>query len=116
MDTSSDCDEADKVCKKVIVGATDPENLFGVIFLSIKGSIYPKKIPVTLKKSRHGIAYVCVNCQLNGKLYDARVEQEPLDTQFCLKLSQSAYYKDGDTFVAVSPPLHWTPIRCYYRR
>ena len=73
----------------MIAGATEPANLFGVGFLSFKGSMYPKKIPATRKKSQHGILYLRVNCYLDGKIYDARVEQEPLDTQFCLNLSQS---------------------------
>ena len=101
METSSAFDEADKLRKKVNVGATEPANLFGVSFLSFKVSMYPKKIPVTCKKRQHGIAYPCVKCHLDGKLYDARVEQEPLDNNFCLKLSQSSYYKESDTFVAL---------------
>ena len=44
--------------------------------------MYPKNIPVISHKRHHGIAYFRVNCHLDGKLYDARVEQEPLDTQF----------------------------------
>ena len=63
--------------------------------------MYPKNIPVTCKKRQHGIAYLSGNCHLDGKLYDARVEQEPLDTQFCLNLSQSEYYKESDIFIAL---------------
>ena len=63
--------------------------------------MYPKNIPVISHKRHHGIAYFRVNCHLDGKLYDAIVEQEPLDTQFFLKLSQSAYYKGRDTCVAL---------------
>ena len=47
MDTSSAFDEADKVRKNVITGATDLENLFGVVFLRFKVSMYPKKLPGT---------------------------------------------------------------------
>ena len=64
--------------------------------------MYPKKIPVTCKKKQNGILYLSVNCHLDGKLYYARVEQEPLYTHFCLLLSKSAYYKGSDTFVALS--------------
>ena len=96
MEKSSAFDKVEKVHKKVIAGATDPANLFGVIFLIFKGSMHPRKIPITPKKKHHGIAYLCVNCHLDVKLYDARVEQEPLDTQFCLKLSQLAYYKGSN--------------------
>ena len=102
METSSDFDEAEKFGKKVIAGANDPANLFGVSFLIFKGSMYPKKIPVTCKKKQNGILYLSVNCHLDGKLYYARVEQEPLYTHFCLLLSKSAYYKGSDTFVALS--------------
>ena len=64
--------------------------------------MYPKKITVTRKKRQNGIAYLRVNCHLDGKLYDARVEQKPLDTKFCLNLYQMEYYKGSDTFVALS--------------
>ena len=64
--------------------------------------MYPKKIPITRKKRQHGIEYFCVNFHLDRKLYNTRVEQEPLDTQFFLKLPQSEYYKGSDTFVALS--------------
>ena len=101
MEISSAFDEAEKVREKVIAGATDPKNLFGVSFLNFKGSMYPKKIPVTSKKRQHGIAYLRVNFHLNGKLHNARVEQDPLYTNFCLNLSQSKYYKGSDTFVSL---------------
>ena len=72
MEISSAFDEAEKVREKVIAGATDPENLFGVSFLRFKGSMYTKNIPVTCKKREHGIVYLRVNCHLDGKLYYAR--------------------------------------------
>ena len=102
MKTSSAFDKAEKVRKKVITGENEPANLFGVSLLRFKGSMYPKNIPVARKNSQHGIAYLCVNCHLDGKLYNARVEHEPLDTQCCLKLSQLAYYKGSDKILAPS--------------
>ena len=56
MDTSSALDKAEKCCKKVIAGATDIENIFDVSLLISKGYMYAAKIPVTRKKSQHGIA------------------------------------------------------------
>ena len=97
MEMSSFFYESEQVCKNVIAGATDPENLFGVSFLSFKGSMYSKKIPAIRKKSQNGIAYLYVNCHLDGKLYDARL---------VLKSFQSAYYNGSDTFVALSEIPH----------
>ena len=61
METGSAFDEAEKFRKKVIAGATDPARLFGVSFLSFKGSMYPKNIPVTSNKRKHGITSLRVN-------------------------------------------------------
>ena len=102
METSSAFDKAEKVRKNMIAGATDTENFLGVRFLIFKGSMYPKKITVSRKKIQHGIAYLRFNCHLDGKLYDAILEQDRLDTQFCLKLSHLKYYKGSDIFVALS--------------
>ena len=102
IETSSAFDKAEKVRKNVIAGVNDPENFFGVSFLSFKVSMYPKNISVTRKKWKHGITYLHVNCHLDGKLYNARVEHEPLDTQCCLKLSQLVYYKGSDKILAPS--------------
>ena len=68
METISAFDKAEKVRKKVITGANEPANLFGVSLLRFKGSMYTKKISVTSKKRQHGITYLRVKCHLDRKL------------------------------------------------
>ena len=102
METSSAFAEADKVRQRIIASATDPANLMGVAFLNYKGNHFSNKIAKAKKKRPAGITYLRVNCHLVGQDYDSRITVQPLDTQFCLKLTQSAFYQKEGLFIPLT--------------
>ena len=103
--------ESKVVREDILSCMTKVENLTGLAFLSSTGHTVKSLASVAIEDRLPDITFIKLACTLVGSTIDSRIEQNPFDVQFCLRLPQSFYNPEtGDLTLTSSDSPATGPI------
>ena len=104
IDTTSAYMEATRIKDAVVSSTYDILNLTGLAFIRTDGNQIQNLVSSKLEDRKEDMVYIKLGCCIDGKAVDTRIDQPPIDVQYCLKLPQSSYNKATGKLETLATP------------